>query len=329
MDKVTIIGLGMIGTSIGLALKKAKIENAVLVGADIDGSARRKAKKMGAVDQTERDILKATKNSNLIIIATPILAIREIMESIANNLQDGAIVTDTGSTKTEIASWADQYLPKTIDFIGGHPMAGKETSGPEGADPALFENRPYCLIPSKTASPKSVATLVAIVEAMKSIPYFLDANEHDSYVAGISHLPIVISAALVNLTTSAVGWKEMSKLASSGYKSSTRLASGDPAMSVGICSTNHEAVIYWIDEYIKQLGEVRKAMEENDDVLENIFIKAWEARARWIAGDQAEDTQERINMSDSVSQIFLGALPKRLAKLQDPPKDDKTKYKKR
>lgn len=329
MDKITIVGLGMIGTSIGLALKNAKLANAILVGTDIDNNARRKAKKMSAVDETERDLLKATKNANLVIISTPILAIKEIMKSIADNLQDGAIVTDTGSTKAEIASWAEQYLPKTVDFIGGHPMAGKETSGPEAADPDLFENRPYCIIPSKTASPKSVATLVGIVEAIKSIPYFLDANEHDSYVAGISHLPIITSAALVNLTASTNGWKEMSKLASSGYKSSTRLASGDPAMSVGIFSTNQKAVIYWIDEYIKKLSEIRKAIEENNDDLENIFIKAWESRERWMIGDQSEDTRERINMSDQMSQVFLGALPKRLAKLQDPPKVDKAKYKKR
>ena len=282
MDKITIVGMGLIGSSLGLALKKAKVD-AEIVGTDRDRQVTGRAKRIGACDSIENNPIKAVNGSKLIILATPIGAIQEMMKLFGPELEEGTIVTDTGSTKTEVLRWAEQYLPSTVSFVGGHPMAGKELSGPEAADADLFQDATYCIIPGKGADTEAVHTVSQMAETVGAKPYFIGSIEHDSYVAAVSHLPMVLSTVLVKLNSGSPFWPEISKLAANGFRDVSRLASGNPEMSRDICLTNQEGIVHWIDQFIIELIAFKGLVQEGGEKpLGRVFDDAWEARDRWL-----------------------------------------------
>ena len=147
MAKLAIIGTGLIGTSLALALKKANLKDVELVGTDSDGSARRGAEKSKAFHKIENRLMPAVQDAEIVVLATPVMAMKELMEVIGPGLPESCLVTDVGSSKRLVLDWAEQYLPKTVNFVGGHPMAGKETAGPENADADLFRGKAYCVVP--------------------------------------------------------------------------------------------------------------------------------------------------------------------------------------
>ena len=277
--RISIIGLGLIGGSLGLALRSASHE---VVGYARKPRVAALALERGAVDRAARSLPAAVKKADIVIIAAPVLAVKDILSAISTAVPEGAIVTDVASTKAAVMGWAEQYLPHNVNFIGGHPMAGKEVAGIEAADAKLFRNCTYCLVPSANASVKSQKTLEGLVRAIGAKPLYIDAAQHDRLVAGISHLPLLLSTALVADTTGSPLWPSMSRLASSGYRDTSRLASGDPRMSRDICLTNKEPITAAIDEYIKELKKLRRLVGNGDEGLEDYFIKAKEARDSWL-----------------------------------------------
>jgi prephenate dehydrogenase len=281
--RIAIIGLGLIGGSIGLALRKAD------AGFEVVGFARRpevasRAFELGAVDRTEVSLLSAVKGADLVIISTPAMAMNGILAEMGVGLRQGSIVTDTASTKARVLDWAEQALPPSVSFIGGHPMAGKETSGIEAADGDLFRGCNYLLIAGSGASEEARDRVAAMVRQIGANPLFMDASEHDSLVAGISHLPLLISVALVAVTTKSPLWPKMATLAASGFRDLSRLASGDPLMSRDICLTNREPIIRWIDDYIEELRALRYLISEGGEIdrLEEAFIQVRKERERWL-----------------------------------------------
>src|SRR5438874_2006972 len=153
-QRVAIIGLGLIGGSIGLALHKANAVQQV-TGYDLGKGISNHARKIGAIDQPYSTIHDAVRGAELIILATPVGAMRSLLQSIAPAATPGAVVTDVASTKVQVISWAEEFLPSSVSFVGGHPMTGKELSGVEAADATLFQGHIYCLTP--TAHTRSVA----------------------------------------------------------------------------------------------------------------------------------------------------------------------------
>ena len=272
--RITIIGTGLIGGSLGLALKAAELSGIEIVGHDRDRGAANQAKKRGAIDKAEHNLPRAVKGASLVIIATPVLAVREVMEQIAPDLAVGAIVTDAASTKAEVLKWARDTLPDNVNFVGGHPMAGKETPGIQEASATLFQDKAYCLCPSIEASEAAVKTILGLVQSVGAQPIFIDAEEHDQYAAAISHLPLMVSTALFNLMRTSPSWEDIAQLASSGFKDTTRLASTDPTMSHDIWTTNREAIIHWLERMEGELGRFRKLLEDaNDSELLDTFAR--------------------------------------------------------
>ncbi len=280
--RITIIGLGLIGGSIGLALKQADWRQA-----EITGYARRRetaslARKLGAIDTVEFDLRKAARSADIIIIATPALATRDVFKQIAPELSDGSIVTDTASTKLQIMRWAQELLPLKINFIGGHPMAGKELSTIKAATSDLFRKCTYCLTPLPQAKSSAVRIVKDMVKALGAVPLVLEADEHDRLVAGISHLPLLLSAALVLATTKSPSWPQMSRLAASGYRDLTRLASGNPELGAHICLSNQAAIVSWIDMFIDELQKLRKMVADGSEEIEQALAIANKARQKWL-----------------------------------------------
>ena len=290
--RIAIIGLGLIGGSMGLALRRAEADFEVV------GFARRpevasRALELGAVNRTEGELHSAVKGADMVIIATPAMAMKGILAEIGGSLREGSIVTDTASTKAKVMGWMEESLPPSVSFIGGHPMAGKEATGIEAADSDLFQGCTYCLIAGRGATKEARDRVAGLVRQIGANPLFIDASEHDSLVAGISHLPILISVALVAATTKSPSWPAMARLAASGFRDLTRLASGDPRMSRDICLTNREPILHWIDEYIQELKALRRLVSEGgekgeggecgeSEKLEEAFMRAREEREGWL-----------------------------------------------
>ena len=279
---VTIIGLGLIGGSIGLALRQGKE-----LGWEIAGYSRRRetiadALNLGVIDRSGANLKDVVNQADFVIVATPVLTVKEIFSEIAAHLPSGCIVTDTGSTKVQVMKWAEEILPPTVEFIGGHPMAGKETYGIQAAEAELFRGRTYCLTSSEKTSSVSMDRLKEMVMKLGAIPLLIEAQEHDQLIAGISHLPMLLSAALVSLTTEDPSWSKMSKVASSGYRDFTRLASGNPEVNSHICLSNKEAIINWMDKFSQELDKYRQLVTEEDKRLEEILTEANRARQEWL-----------------------------------------------
>ncbi len=279
---VAIIGLGLIGGSIGLALRQGKRSSWEIVGHSRRRKTVAKALSIGAIDRGETNVGDAVKQAELVIIATPVLTVKEIFSEIAPYLPASCIVTDTGSTKVQVMKWAKDMLPPRVNFVGGHPMAGRETYGIQAAKADLFQRCTYCLTPSEKASAESTDTVIRMTKRLGAVPFPIDPHEHDDLVAGISHLPILLSAALVSLTTKNPSWSKMSKLASSGYHDLTRLASGNPEVNAHICLTNQEAIVDWLDEFSQELERYRQLVAEGDKHVEQALTEANEARQEWL-----------------------------------------------
>ncbi|HEY5640367.1 MAG TPA: prephenate dehydrogenase/arogenate dehydrogenase family protein [Dehalococcoidia bacterium] len=293
--RVAIIGLGLVGSSIGLRLRAAELPGLEIVGSDIDGSRERAAKKSGAIDRGEHDLAKAVRDARLVIIAVPIAALRDVFTAIAPHLAEGAVVTDTASTKADVMKWAAELLPASVSFVGGHPMAGKELSGIEHADAALFEGRAYCVCPTVDSPPSAIQSVTGLARALGAEPIFIDAEEHDVYAAAISHLPLIAATALFNLLRQSPSWDDLGQLASTGFRDMTRLASGDPAMSSAIWRTNREAIIHWLDRLSEELKRIRGMLSDaQDEDLFKLFAETKLQRDEFIANPPRREAAAKV-----------------------------------
>ena len=254
MKRITIVGLGLIGGSLGLALKESGVDE--IVGWDAARASVNRALKMGAIDKASKSMAGSVEGADLVIIATPLLAMPDVMQEIAPSLSPGCVVTDTGSTKAAVMEWAETYLPG-VDFVGGHPMAGKEVPGIEHAEAGLFKDATYCICPPPTASRTAFDAVIEVAKKVGAVAYFPEPREHDAMVAVTSHLPLILSSALMTLASSSESWREVRRVASSGFAGATRLASTVPSMSTGICVTNREAIEHWIDRFVDELLGIR------------------------------------------------------------------------
>lgn len=325
MQQITIIGLGLIGGSIGLALRRwsATNGNALrVVGFDEDMDKQNLAKRKGAVDDTAWSLVDAVKNADVVIVATPVGAMKELFTDIGPYLKAEAVVTDTGSTKTDVLEWA-KSLPGHVSFVGGHPMAGRSESL-EAADADLFKGATWVVSPSPTASETAIRNVLGLVAAVDAEAFFVDPAEHDSYVAGISHLPMVVAAALVRTATADQSWRDMRTLASTGFRDTTRLALGSPEMHRDIAMTNRQALSRWIGQMIDTLESFRtELVNPNDEAtrtwVHEFFTRAQDDRAKAESVPQRSAEQSMVgdeslrteNVGESMSRMFLGGLGRR------------------
>jgi prephenate dehydrogenase len=315
MERMAIIGLGLIGGSLGLALKASKLTDVEIVGYDTDTIAAVDARRRGAVDKTEPTLQRATAEAGLVILATPIVAMRQVMEEMASGLRENCVVTDTASTKALVMEWAGQLLPPNVSFVGGHPMAGKETAGIANADAKLFAGKSYCVIPSPNATEGSARLVVGLVHLIGAQPLFIDAGEHDRYVAAISHLPLVLSTALFTLVRSSPAWPELAALASSGFRDVTRLASGDPGLSHDICLTNREAILHWLERLAEELSRYRELLVEGqEEDLFKRFTQAQLDRDTYMAAGPPTRPRVAADVPDAGEQLVALLVGERLVR---------------
>jgi prephenate dehydrogenase len=308
--RITIVGLGLVGGSLGLALHQVKADFEI-VGHDKEPAVANQARKLGAIDRVEWNLIAACEPADLVFLATPILAIKDILATVAPYLKPGAIVTDTATTKQQVMGWAAQSLPAGVSFIGGDPLVGAAQAGLEGASAGLFTNALYCLIPLPGARPDSVRLLADLVALIGARPYFIDAVEHDGLAAGISHLPFVLSTVLLRTVSSSAAWRDMINMASYDFRQATALADVDPAIHRDICLTNSAGIVRWIDALMESLAALRTAVAAGDAAqVEQLFSQVHATRGELLHGPRQDSqlAEELDRMSrNRLRQMFLGS----------------------
>ncbi|MEO9256119.1 MAG: prephenate dehydrogenase/arogenate dehydrogenase family protein [Tepidiformaceae bacterium] len=314
--RIAIIGTGLIGTSIGLNLTSREGRNFEVVAADRDRGNARMAKKMGAIDREVGSLEEAVKGAGIVIIAVPVMSARMLLQELGTVIEPDTVVTDVCSTKVDVMRWAAEHLPESVHFIGGHPMAGKEQSGPAAASRDLFENATWAITPSPRADEEAVSTVLGMVEAMDAVPLYIDPAEHDQYAAAVSHLPLLSSVALFRMVRDSHGWEDASLLAGPGFRDMTRLASTDAIMSRDIMATNREAVLHWIDRLQTELSTIRGALSDNDDeALLDLFKSTQLDRDTFLANPPVRRRPEgpqAPSAQDTIGRMFVGGLYDRL-----------------
>src|SRR5205085_4570929 len=192
-----------------------------------------------------------------------------------------ALVMDTGSTKAQVLRWATDLLPNGVRFIGGHPMAGKTETGPDAADAKLFQGAVWCLAPLPTVERSAIEEAVRLVESLGASPYFLDPDEHDGLVASVSHLPYLMSVALIRHLGNERSWRETASLAAGGFAYSTHLTDSDPQMFADIVRTNRENIARRLDLYVSELLVLRDAILSDDPGVKALFEQARSLHQDW------------------------------------------------
>lgn len=307
-QRVAIIGTGLLGSSLGLALKRLSPAPQI-IGCDLSGEARREATSNRAVDRATGNVVDAVRDADLVVVATPVRAIELVFREIAIMVKPGTVVTDTGSTKRQVLAWAAEHLPEGVSFVGGHPMTGRNTAGTGGAAAELFQNAVYCITPPASAASEAVGNIVKMVEAIGSTPYFVEPDEHDGLVAAVSHLPYVVSASVMRTAATDRGWREAKTIAAGGFATATHLSDGDPRMFADICLTNADQIGRQIDRLIDELSDLKAQIQRGDETVFDRFAEARRLHDEWLAGRSA-DEQPAYSTADlkPSSLLFPGKL---------------------
>jgi len=285
---ITIVGTGVIGTSLGLALKQDKDPLRVL-GHDKELAKAKAGVKQGAFDRAEWNLVNACEKADLIILAIPLSGIRSTLEAIAPYLKRGAVISDTAASKATVLDWAKELLPEHAHFVGGNPIVQTTGPGHEHASASLFQQKLYCLTPAPFADEQAVQLLVGLVKLVGAKPFFVDAAEHDGLVSAVTHLPALLSVSLVKTLASQNSWREIRKLAGGLFEQVSSAATGDPDAVKDDFLINRQNLIRWLDAYLAQLGDLRAlltAADETDETLVEIMDQAIVERQNWLTDYQ-------------------------------------------
>jgi prephenate dehydrogenase len=266
VERICVVGLGLMGGSLALALRLARrlaIPQRPFHLTIVDSNPKTRAAAGRIADFVSDDLALGVEHADLVVLATPVRTIVSVLEQLPQLRPDGCLVLDLGSSKTNICQAMDN-LPDSFQAIGGHPMCGKETAGFGAAAADLYENQTFVLCENGRTTPQLAAIVHQIIRTIGANPLNLPAQTHDNMVAAISHLPYLVSAALMQ-TAAAQNDDQLWQVSASGFRSTTRLAGSDPQMLLDILLTNGTAVRNQIEAYQTQLDEIKRLLTIGDE----------------------------------------------------------------
>ena len=282
--KITIIGVGLLGGSIGLAVKRRQLAR------EVAGFVRRAAtlkdcEKVGALDYATTDLLAAVSDADLVILCTPLAQMQTITEQFLPALKRGAIVTDVGSVKADVVRELESFVQKAgAHFVGSHPMAGGEKMGVLAARADLYVNAACVVTPTKKSNAAAVRKVEQFWKSLGARVLRLDAARHDVLVSRTSHLPHVAASALAGLILGPSQPKEQSALCANGFRDTTRIASGSPEMWRDISLANRKNLSQSVDAFVTELKKFQAVLKKGDaKAVEKFFAIAKERRDNWCA----------------------------------------------
>ena len=288
-DKVVIVGVGLIGGSFARALRHAGAVR-TLVGVGRSPQAMARALELGIIDAVA-PLEQAVKGASLVLIAAPVAQTHGILAAMQPWLEEGTIVTDAGSTKSDVAAAARAALGQKVrQFVPGHPIAGRETNGPDAAIIDLYQRKKTVLTPLAENSAADVARVAAAWTACGAVIHQLTPEEHDKVFASVSHLPHLLAYALVNDIAGKPHADLLFQYAASGFRDFTRIAGSSPEMWRDITLANRAALLGELDSYLAQLTSLRGALAASDGAaIETVYSTAQRARCRWIETIEAAE----------------------------------------
>ena len=282
MRKVTLVGVGLLGGSLGIALKKKRLANSVV------GLVRRKASisesmRAGAVDSATLDLVEAVQSAELIVLCTPISQMKPLLIQMLPALNPGTVITDVGSVKTSVVQELEPLAAKAgAHFVGSHPMAGAEKMGVAAARADLFENAVCVVTPTSRSNKVALGKVCSLWKKVGARVMHLSPARHDELVSRSSHLPHILAATLARLVLDPVSPQEQSLLCATGFRDTTRIASGSPEMWRDIELTNGKNVLKALDLFLRDLKAVRTLIaSRNPKRIERFLTEAKERRDRW------------------------------------------------
>ena len=289
IEKLVLVGAGLIGGSFSLALKRAGMVDQV-VGVGRTAASMAEAKRLGIVDEIADDF-SCVSNATLVMLAMPVGQTREVLRALAPRLGSSTVVTDAGSTKSDVVIAAREELGAAFArFVPGHPVAGTEHSGPGAAFAELYQGRRVVLTPLIQTDTDALAMVRDAWIACGARIFELTPELHDQVLATVSHLPHLLAFALVDQVASESHAGQLFSFAAGGFRDFTRIASSHPEMWRDICLANKDALLVELSKYEGHLAALRSALDASDGVqIEKIFTRARSARNRWLDAS-AQDT---------------------------------------
>lgn len=275
-QKVTVIGVGLLGASFAKACKGRGLVDQI-TGYGRNSENLRKAKDLKIIDHYSGDLSEAVSDADLVLLCTPVSTIVPLIQSLVSQLAPGTIITDVGSVKESVVHRADKLIPEDIFFVGSHPIAGGENSGLESSTASLYQGAKCIVTPTEKTDKTALKKIYALWHALGMNVISLSAEEHDFIFGAVSHLPHIVAYALMNTlgdlkTPSNL---EVTKFSGAGLRDITRIASSDPVMWRDICLSNRKHSLNLINRFQNKLEEIRNTIERGDgQELEKEFVAA-------------------------------------------------------
>jgi prephenate dehydrogenase len=283
IQQLTIFGVGLIGGSLALALKKAGYCQQV-VGCSRRAEHLQRAVDLGVIDRYTLDPIEAVKGADMILVAVPMGAMQTVFSQIANHIEEGAVITDAGSAKGSVVAAANAAFGEIPTyFVPAHPIAGREKSSVEAALEDLYVDHKVILTPLKHTSPKAIQRVQAMWEVAGAEVESLEVEQHDMVLAATSHLPHILAFSLINSLAQSPQREKIFHYVAGGFKDFSRIASSDPVMWRDICLENKEAILMALNDYQNNLSDLAKLISEEDsEALLNTFFRAKTERDKHI-----------------------------------------------
>lgn len=293
IKRLAIIGVGLIGGSLALALKKAAYV-AEVVGYTQDKASCQQALDLAIIDDIADTAAQAVSGADMVVLAVPMGAMAETMAAIAPYITEQMIITDVGSAKAQVVQAAKQHLPTHLDkFVPGHPIAGTEKSGPTAAFAELYQDHRVVLTPISETNEAAHQVVKAMWQAAGADVFDMSVAQHDKVLAATSHLPHILAFNLVNMLAQGDDVEEVLHYAAGGFRDFSRISSGDPVMWRDICLTNSDAILSLLADYQTQLSTIEQAIrKQQGHVLIDIFQRAKQARDKRFNDPTLVDNSE-------------------------------------
>jgi cyclohexadieny/prephenate dehydrogenase len=290
-ERVALIGLGLIASSMFWAIKRKDLAGEV-VGYARSGETREIAREIGLCDVVYDNIDDAVRDADLVVLCVPVGVMGQVMEQIAGSLKKGATVSDVGSVKRDVIENVKPHLPEGVEFIAGHPLAGTEHSGPRAGFAELFDNRWCLLVPIEGSDPDAIARLRSFWEGLGSNVEEMDADHHDRVLAVTSHAPHLIAYTMVGVADDLrrVTDSEVIKYSAAGFRDFTRIAASDPTMWRDVFLSNKDATLEILGRFTEELFALQRAIRQGDgDHLFDYFTRTREIRRNIVEAGQDTD----------------------------------------
>ena len=285
-DTLTVIGIGLLGGSLGLAAKRRGLVRRVIGVARTENTLQT-ALERGCADDVTPNMVAAVADADAVVVATPVGSVADAFARISDALKPSALVTDVSSTKASICEAADACFAGRVAFVGGHPMAGDDRTGVVNAREHLFDGCTWALTPSAASTPEAVSRLAAFAQALGATVIELDPGAHDRAVAATSHLPHVAAAAVVNAVWEATGGDSAAcQLTASGFRDTTRVAAGPAELWDDIVLDNAEALVPALDALVEELASLREAVAGKQESAIHAFLEEARRRRTKLLGER-------------------------------------------